>query len=38
MTLSFNMVFSIAVILLMIFGVIALVLAAPGAKRSKHEH
>jgi len=36
MILNFNTVFSIAVIVLMIFGVIALILASPGAKRPKH--
>ncbi len=36
MTLNFNTVFIIAGALVTLFGIVVLILAAPGAKRPKH--
>lgn len=36
--MTFNTVFSIAVVLIMLFGVVVLILTAPGAKHPKNTH
>jgi len=37
MTFNFTTVFTLASILLVVFGIAALILTAPGAKRPKHQ-